>query len=980
MKRLSALFSTCIFILAVFSNCANAQPCASLVITGSAVTPAACPSSGTISVTATGTGLTYQLISGPAGYSTASNSTGLFGTLTAGTYVVEVRDACGVKATVTKVVANAYPAFSVSSVTTSNVCTSWASGGTISATITGGRSPFQYDIVPVGNSPVYGAATASTSYNKAVSTFGTYRVYAKDACAEVRTYDIMLQPSQPTPAYMWWEDLVLDRPCGETMDGFATISWRLHLLDQNGTAVGFNNLIGSTYQVYKPAVANSIAYSEDNCTTPVGALLVSGTITSANIPVGDTATYPITIPQEDVIFVITTKCGQTFTYCYNFNQGNPVTPDATFRFIQQSCAASWNNQSITIDNKYVTNMTAPYTFLLTKSNATTISNTSGTFTNLRPNNFPATVLVTDACGRTVTKTFTMPVQGTALQATVGPEWGLTCTTAQNTATAEILVSGGDLQGWADATNVVITGGTVTAVPTISPYNDWIPGYTASNLLAGYTYKVMITNLCGEKDSVVFTVPADHWGQNTLNWNLTATTNALCGQNKSTINASSGYTGYNVVNYYLYNLVSPNTVIATNTTGIFDNVTPGNYKVKFVVPSPSWPCPGLDVKDSISVTILSDGGSQTITRKTITTCEISGVPTTSGKAIIEVNGSAPFTYEIINASLIGTGAEVWTVSSTNNPSNEYTWDIPLSGDPASTVYVLRTTDKCGNKVTTQASLQPINAPTVQGQDNPCIGTMNYTLTVNPYGGNFTYRWVKLPDVVTTLSTQNTITFTGPYSAAYDGSYRCYVSLAGCVDRTTDVQISSTNCNTPLAVKLVSFSGSYDKQQASLQWVSSNEINAKQYEVERSENGIDFVKISTVAAKNSGQMVTDYSFIDNLVNYNKTLIYYKLKMLDKDGRFTYSSVIRLNINDSRNSLSIYPNPARNDLSVSFKSEIIGQTLIKIIDKTGRILLTSKIPVVKGNNTVRLPDIGVLPSGSYILEVQTPTGAANAKFVKL
>jgi hypothetical protein len=164
------------------------------------------------------------------------------------------------------------------------------------------------------------------------------------------------------------------------------------------------------------------------------------------------------------------------------------------------------------------------------------------------------------------------------------------------------------------------------------------------------------------------------------------------------------------------------------------------------------------------------------------------------------------------------------------------------------------------------------------------------------------------------------------------------------------------------------------------VSSNEINAKQYEVERSENGIDFVKISTVAAKNSGQMVTDYSFIDNLVNYNKTVIYYKLKMLDKDGRFTYSSVIRLNINDSRNSLSIYPNPARNDLSVSFKSEIIGQTLIKIIDKTGRILLTSKIPVVKGNNTVRLPDIGVLPSGSYILEVQTPTGAANAKFVKL
>ncbi len=983
MKRISTYFNHCIviFILTLFCSKLIAQPCGTLTITGSSVSPATCPSSGSISVTATGTGLTYQLISGPAGYATASNTTGLFGTLTAGTYIVEVRDACGVKATVTKIVVNSYPAFSVSGVNTSNVCTSGVSGGSINATITGGRAPYQYDIVPVGNSPVYGATTASTSYSEVVSTFGTYRVYAKDACAEVRTYDIMVQPTQPLPTYMWWEDLVLDRPCGETMDGLPTISWKLHLLDQNGTVVGFNNLLGSTYQIYKPSVANSIANSEENCTTPLGALLTSGTIVSGNIPVGDTATYPVTIPQEDVILVFTTKCGQVYKYCYNFNQGNPATPYAEYRFIQQSCAASWNNQDISIMNKYVRNMTAPYAFLLTKSNTTTISNATGIFTGLKPADFPLTIQVTDACGRTVTKNFTMPVQGSALQVTAGPEWSLSCTTAKNTATAEIVVSGGDLQGIGDATNVVITGGTVTAVPTISPYNDWIPGYTASNLLAGYTYTVEVTNLCGEKKTVQFTVPADHWQQNTLNWNLTATTNALCGQNKSTINANSGYTGYNIVTYKLYDLTNPNTVIASNTTGTFDNVAPGNYKVKFVVPSPSSPCPGLDVKDSMNVTILNDGGSQTITRKTITTCEISGVPTTSGKAIIEVSGSAPFTYEIINAALIGTGAEVWTVSSTNNPSNTYTWDIPLLGDPSSTVYVLRTTDKCGNKVTTQASLQPINAPVVEAQNNPCIGSMNYTLTVNPYGGSFTYRWVKLPDDVTTLSAQNTITFPGAYGAVNDGTYRCYVSLAGCVERSVDVKVNSADCNQPLPVKLVSFTGSYNKPVVTLQWISGNEINAKQYEVERSENGIDFVKMNTVAAKNNGLAVSEYSTADNLSSYNGNVIYYRLKMVDRDGRFSYSSVIRLNVNDTRSGLSIYPNPARNDLSVSFISQVVGQALVKIIDKAGRVVLTNPIQVFKGSNTVKLPDfITGLPTGTYILEVKTLAGTQNAKFVKL
>lgn len=968
------------FFTAGITITATAQVCAPLTVSSVNTTAAACPSGGVITVIAAGTGLSFQLISGPAGYSTAVNTTGIFGTLNAGGYVVEIRDACGNKTTRNATVSNTYPAFSVSMAAVSNVCTSAVQGGTISATVTGGKPPYQYDIVPLGNSPVYGAATAAVSCSKTVGSFDTYRVFAKDNCGEVRTYDIMLQPSQPIPADLWWEDIVMDRPCGETMDGLPTISWKLHLVDANGTAIGFNNMLGATYQLYKPVTANSISGTSANCSAPLGTLLVSGTITSGNIPVGDTATYPLTIPQEDLILVITNKCGQVFKLCYDFNGGNPVTPDATYRFIQQSCAASWNNQAITISNKYLVNLTPPYTFLLTKSNSTTVTNSTGVFTNLRPVNFPLSVRVTDACGRTVLKNFTMPAQGSALQFSVGPEWGLSCTTVKNTATAEIMITGGDLQGWADATNVVITGGTVTAVPVISPYNDWIPGYTASNLLAGYTYKVVITSLCGEKDSVQFTVPNDQWGQNTLNWNMTASVNALCGANKSTITADAGYTGYNVVNYYLYNQLSPNTVLAGNTTGVFNDVTPGNYKVKFVVPGAAWPCPGLDIKDSVNVIVLADGAGQTITRKTITTCEVNGVPTLAGKAIIEVSGSAPFTYEIIKASLIGTGGELWNLSSSGNPGNNYTWDIPLSGDPAATVYTLRTTDKCGNKVTTQASLQPVNPPAVQAQNNPCTGVNNYTLTLNPYGGNFTYRWVKLPDIITTLSTQNSITFPGAYTAASDGIYRCYAGLAGCVERYTDVTISSASCGFALPVKLISFNGGYSDNKASLYWITETETNFKQYEVERSTNGTDFIKISTVPAKNNTGTLTNYSLTDNLSAYTQPSVYYRLKMLDKDGRFSYSNIVRLSCSTAKSGLSIYPNPAKDEVSLMFTTGSNGNVLLKIIDKAGRIVKMEKVSAVKGANTVKLPDIGSLLTGTYMLEVQTSSGSQTAKFVKL
>jgi hypothetical protein len=980
-SRASIIFFLLLTVLAFNNFKANAQPCTTLSISSTNVTDASCPSGGGIQVIASGTSLVYQLIAGPSGYSTASNTTGIFGTLNAGAYTVEVRDACGVKVTTNVTVNNTYPAFSVSTATVTNVCTASVQGGTVNANITGGKPPYQYDIVPLATTPVYGAATASTSFNKVVNSFGTYRVYAKDNCGEVRTYDILVQATQPIPTEIWYEEIELNRPCGETIDGLATVTWVLHLEDENGSPIDFNQIIGASYSIYKPVVPNSITNSEENCTTPVGALLSSGTIILAGIDPDDNRSYPLVIPQQDVILIITTTCGSTLKYCYNFNDGNPIgLPDAVFNLHQRTCTGVWSTQTsrIKIDDLY--NMILPVTYQLTTINGTIISNSTGTFNNLLPSDFPLSIVTTDACGKTVTKNFNMPTQGSALQFTVNAEWALSCSNIKNTATAEINITGGDLPGIQQATNIVITGGTVTAVPAISGYIDWLPGYKASNLLAGYTYKVVITNLCGEKDSVEFTVPNDHWGQETLNYNLTATVNALCGQNKSTIIANAAYTGDNTVNYYLYNLLSPNTAIANNTNGVFNDVTPGNYKIKFVVPSTTSFCPTLEIKDSINTTILADGGTQTIMRKTITTCEVGGVPTTNGKAIVEVSGSAPFTYEIIRTNLIGTGGEIWTVSSSNNPSSNYTWNIPLSGDPLNTVYTLRTTDKCGNKVTTQASLQPMNAPAVNAQNNPCIGSLDYTLTVAPYGGAFTYSWVKLPDVATVLSTQNTITFPGAYSAVNNGTYRCFVSLAGCIDRNTDVTINSDNCNFALPIKLVSFTGGYSNGVASLKWAAQNEINFKQYELERSVNGVDFLQIETVSAKPANSATNDYTYIDKLSNYTEKTVYYRLKIIDKDGRFEYSSIIRLIINGGFKGMNIYPNPLETDLSISFSSETNTPAVVKIIDKTGRMVLTQKIQISKGVNAIKVPVISELKAGAYMLIVQTNTSTETTKFIKL
>lgn len=968
---------------ALLSVQSNAQPCATLVINSSNAVAASCPSGGSITISASGTGLTYRLISGPVNFPTASNTTGVFGSLAAGSYVAEIADACNNKSTVSLTIANTYTAFSVTNVSSSNVCSSGVQGGSITGTVSGGKPPYQYDIVPIAGTPAYAANTASTAYNETVTTFGIFRFYAKDACGEVRTYDINIEQTQPVPAHLWWEEFVQDRPCGETIDGMGTVTWKLHLRDQNNTGIHFTDLIGSTWAIYKPNPVNSITqnYENGDCTISQGALLSSGSVNPAGIPAGEDYSYTITIPKEDVILVFTNTCGQVFKYCYNFNEGNPVTPNVIYDVVQYGCTGNWNTQDISVINRGASYLKAPINYVLTKNGGASETNTDGHFYGLIPADFPAIITATDACGRIVSKTVTTPVQGTALEATAEPEWNYLCTNTRNTATAVIRITGGDMPGLGESVNITITGGTVTAVPTVSPYYSWVPGFYASNLLAGYTYKINITNLCGEKDSVLFTVPADHWGQEVLNWNLTATVNALCGQNKSTITANANFSGTNYLTYNLYNLTSPNTVVASNPTGIFLDVVPGNYKVKFILAGDPGLCPDKVIADSINVSVIGDGTSQSITRKTVTHCEdAGGNALLTGKAIVEVNGSAPFTYEIIKTSLIGTGAsEIWTLSSSNNPDNNYTWNIPVSGDPSTTIYTLRSTDKCGNKITTQASLQPINPPSMQTSLNPCLGHQDYTISLTPYGGNFTYNWVKLTAPATSLGTQPSLTFPGYYSEANNGTYRCYATLSGCLERHIDVTLSTVLCGFTLPAKLVSFSGHYANNTATIKWISENENNLSYYDVERSTNGSAFERVSTVYARNLNS-VSNYNLSDNLSTINVPYVYYRLKMTDRDGKPTYSQVIRIVTEKGNETFMLYPNPVRDYANIFISAGSNTTALVTVYDKTGRSVLKETRTLIKGSNSLNITSVQSLPAGSYIIEVNAENKKERNKFIKL
>lgn len=166
---------------------------------------------------------------------------------------------------------------------------------------------------------------------------------------------------------------------------------------------------------------------------------------------------------------------------------------------------------------------------------------------------------------------------------------------------------------------------------------------------------------------------------------------------------------------------------------------------------------------------------------------------------------------------------------------------------------------------------------------------------------------------------------------------------------------------MPLKLLAFTAKKDGRMNRLQWSTANEVNVDKFEVERSADGREFNKIGTVGSRQLA-VNNQYSYSDDisLLTTHSLQLYYRLKMVDKDGSFTYSPVRVLSNNGS--SFSIYPNPASEYFNVDFSATEIGPQTITLTDVHGRQLLQATLP--EATNKIALPK-GITP-GIYILRI--------------
>jgi hypothetical protein len=163
---------------------------------------------------------------------------------------------------------------------------------------------------------------------------------------------------------------------------------------------------------------------------------------------------------------------------------------------------------------------------------------------------------------------------------------------------------------------------------------------------------------------------------------------------------------------------------------------------------------------------------------------------------------------------------------------------------------------------------------------------------------------------------------------------------------------------------------------LNWETITEQNSSHFEIERSGDGTNFVSIGSVNASGNSTDKKYYSYTDRqpLTGTN----FYRLKMTDLDGAFTYSKVIAVKNNNNLITLELFPNPVSDVLQVQLPSQRKETVQIFITDAAGRRVYSKHQQLNEGNNAISL-SVQQLSRGTYYLIMENQEGRQSKSFIK-
>lgn len=199
----------------------------------------------------------------------------------------------------------------------------------------------------------------------------------------------------------------------------------------------------------------------------------------------------------------------------------------------------------------------------------------------------------------------------------------------------------------------------------------------------------------------------------------------------------------------------------------------------------------------------------------------------------------------------------------------------------------------------------------------------------------------------------------------------------------VPTRSVECTYIMPVEMLSFEGKSKNGTVELTWSTASEENNDFFAVERSMDAKEWETVGKISGAGNSSSVINYEFIDSelpstISHQPTTILYYRLKQTDYDGKYEYSSIISVNIYPPGDWQLLLANFSEDELKGKLSVSQDANIAIDMIDMQGRIIQRHSLSAVKGSNLLQI-DIENLDKGLYFIKAYSSHATIFSKFVK-
>jgi hypothetical protein len=277
-------------------------------------------------------------------------------------------------------------------------------------------------------------------------------------------------------------------------------------------------------------------------------------------------------------------------------------------------------------------------------------------------------------------------------------------------------------------------------------------------------------------------------------------------------------------------------------------------------------------------------------------------------------------------------------------------------------------------------------------NPLLPKLQFIIDVSTNGGSSftqlisftsaylpqtaTATWVKVGGNFALPANVNTVR----YRVINNSTGGCGNDVA--IDDITFSQCTAVSGIGSLPVTGLALTASQKGSDAQLDWTTLAEINSDHFEIEKSVDGVNWNTIATAKAAGNSAATSYYSYTDkNIASGN---LFYRLKEVDIDGKFMYSSVVTMKAASAAGAsvkVTAYPNPFVSSVGLELTDNNNETVFVRMMDQQGRIVKQQSWNVKKGYNSASLTDLQRLSPGIYFMSISNASGESiyTSKLIK-